>query len=159
MITADAFASRLRALDGSALVHFVRVAAGDPRIDWSSFPEPTPCALPSLDYGQLEDLRYSVSGVSLHEHRYRDRSVWHLDLVDACEAPIRHLIADTDAPVRALLGAGAGVGVALLARRRPRWVAAAGVAGAAIGMMSAGARGRIIEIDFDRLLASCDHGQ
>lgn len=157
MITAETFAKRLRRLDGADLVHFVNVAAGDPRIDWASFPKPTPCRLPAMDHGQIDDLRYSVAGVSLHEHRYRDRSVWHLDLVDACEAPIRHLIADTDAPLRALIGAGLGSGIAWITKRRTRWIALAGGAGAMIGAMSAGARGRIVQIDLDRLLARADH--
>ena len=149
-MTAQELVERLRQLDADGSVHFVTIAAGDPRLDRSTLPDPTPCGLSAMDHGQVDDLRYSIDGQSLHELRYRDHSQWHLDRVDACEAPIRHFIADTNAPTRAAVGGLLGAGVGALTRRRRAWMYL-GVAGVLLGGLTAGPRGDVVRITFEDL--------
>lgn len=86
---------RLRRLDAKR-PHLV-VAYDDTRFDWRSFDQCNSDDLPSLDFGQRADCRWSVSGgQSVHAHWYADRVEFHLDLVDPRRNALGHLARDTN---------------------------------------------------------------
>lgn len=133
----------------------------DDRLDWSTFGQCT-CGIRGLDFGQKGDCRWRTDGVDgLHAHVFEDRYEFHLDQVDACRNPIRHVAVDTDAPERivfgALLGAtvagAAAYGVGARGKMTAAWAAVGGAAGGVLGGVTTRPRrtGRKL-ISFDHLL-------
>ena len=157
-ITAAHLIAKLRqlqlALDAS-IAPVIRIRLQDPRFAWHTLPA-AHCAMPGIDIGQDEDLRYATDGnEGLHAHVFRSRGVveFHLDAVNACGDAAGHAVADTQAFGGTIAGAVFGLLLGGIARRPGLGLALGALGGGALGTSIPKRRSEVFQFE-DLFLAN-----